>query len=280
MKITVWMVILSENGLEEYYVDMALKAVMPYANGIFIQDQGSPDNTVSVIKETIGEQVPYCIDIQKHGLPRFSPDYNEPYYRSLAMEMAEKAFPENDWLLQVDSDDYYTPYFFETVKQLNETGELKPYNSVRHGGARFVTPEYSAQRGDNSLGIRQEHNGFSYLDPHTRLWRYGLGVKYIENPAFKDSEYHFLHCVLEPEPVPVYWLPGLCDIHLHRMFGPKAWKFWEEGGDKFERTTPFNPRTQAPQWFNDVVNMGDAVYTAYDWPEFVMEKWREWGRYD
>lgn len=278
MKITLWMVILND----QYYVDMALKAALPYVDGVFIQDQSSTDGTIEVIHKTLDDsEVPYCIEIEPHGLPRFSKEYNEPHYRTLALEMAESAFPENYWLLQCDADDYYTPYFFEKLNQLNESGELKPYNGVRQASDRFVTPEYRAQQGDNSLGIRQEVNGVSYLDPHTRLWRYGLGCKYVINEELtQESEYPFLHCILEPEPMPIYWLPGLCVIHLHRMFGPKAWAFWGEGGDKFERTTPFNPRRQAPKWFNDMVNMGDSVYTDYDWPEFIMEKWKQWGVYD
>ena len=275
MDITAWMVIKDD----EYYVDMAVKAILPYVSAIYVQDQKSKDNSVDIIGESVANRIPYWIETVDTGLERFDPTYNEPHYRNLALKRAKELF-KSDWLLQFDADDYYTPYFFKRLKELEDSGELAPYNSIRQSSERFVTPEYRAQRGANSLGIHQIINGEAFLDPHTRLWRSNLGCEYVENPAFKDSEMHFLHCVLHPEPMPMYWLSGMCVIHLHRMFGPKAWAFWEEGGDKFDKITPFNPRRLAPKWFYDMVNMGDAVYTDYDWPDFVMNKWKEWGVYD
>ena len=276
MKITLWMVILDD----EYYVDMALKAALPYVDGIYIQEQGCTDDSVKVIRETVKHQVPIVIDHVPHNLGRFSPAYNEPEFRNQAIDNAEMLFPKNDWLLQCDADDLYTPLFFESVKKLDAEGKLEGFNSIRQSGERFISPEWRAQEGDNELGIIQEIDGVKYLDPHTRLWRMRQGVRYVVNPEFSDGDFPFLHCVLMPEPVPVYWLPGICVIHLHRMFGPKAWAFWEEGGDVFERRTPFNPAKQAPKWFAADVNMGNAKHTPYDWPDFVIEKWLKWGEYD
>jgi hypothetical protein len=64
------------------------------------------------------------------------------------------------------------------------------------------------------------------------------------------------------------------------MFGPKAFRFWRQGGDIFEETKPFNPKRQAPKWFNDPHNMGAAIRVDYPWPDFIMKKWMEWGCYE
>jgi hypothetical protein len=64
------------------------------------------------------------------------------------------------------------------------------------------------------------------------------------------------------------------------MFGPKAFNFWRSDGDEFEETKPFNPRKQAPKWFSSPVNMGSAIKIDYPWPDFIMDKWKEWGVYD
>ena len=275
MNIVAWMVIKDD----AYYADMAVKGVLPYVSGIYVQDQASTDNSVQVIKDTVDDKVPLIIEIEDTGLKRFDPEYNETVYRSLAIKRARKLF-SSDWLLQFDADDYYTPYFFGKLVELEESGKLDRYNSVRQAAERFVTPEYRARAADNELGSVFVVNGEAYLDPHTRLWRSNLPCEYIQNPEFVGSEYQYLHCILHPEPVPTYWLPGMCVIHLHRIFGPKAWSFWAESGDVFERTIPFNPRRQAPKHFESDKAMGNAVYMPYDWPDFILKKWKEWAIYD
>ena len=121
MKIAMWMVIKDD----EYYVDMALNSVLNYVDAIYVQDQSSLDNSVDVIIETVGERVPLVIEMVKTKLPKFHVDYNEPYYRSLAILRVENLFPECDWILQQDADDLYTPFFFEQVKKIEESGEIK-----------------------------------------------------------------------------------------------------------------------------------------------------------
>jgi hypothetical protein len=176
------------------------------------------------------------------------------------------------WLLQCDADDTFTPYFFNAVNHINKIGKMANFNCVRHASERFITPEYRSQ----SPHAKQVIGGHDYYDPHTRLWRAGQGVKYVPNPC----QTGFFHCVLRPEPNPTFWIPGICNIHLHRMFGPKAFIFWHEGEDEFEDTIPFNPKLQAPKWFYHEMNMGTAVYTPYEWPDYIMKKWEAWGTYE
>lgn len=277
MDITLWMVIKND----EYYVDMALLSCLPFVKYVYVQDQGSTDNSTKVIADTINQfnsetklpPVEYIIEIEDTQLKRFDPTYNEPKYRSLALQRAADLF-QSKWLLQCDADDMFTPHFFAHAMALEQAGKDQ-HNSIRHASERFITPEYRAW--DPNI---HKVNGVEYIDPHTRLWKSSMGSRYVLNPAFKNT---FLHCVLQPHPGPEYWLPGICNIHLHRTFGPKSWNFWEEGGDVFERKTPFNPKRQAPKWWNADVNMGKAVKIMdkeYVWPEFVLRKWREWMVYD
>jgi len=271
MKIAVWMVVRSYSGIEEYYISMAIESVVNYVDAIYIQDQGCEDQTIQVAKETVRDRIPLVIESVPTNLPRFDKAYNEPFFRSQALKRAEEIF-KPDFLLKCDADDMYTPDFFKTVKQMEESGELSKYNSIRHSSERFITPEWRSQ----SKHAKQIFDGLPFYDPHIHFWRSGLGIHFVKNPGMGGS---FFHCVLNKEPIPILCLPGIHNIHLHRSFGNKAFKFWAEGGDEFEETTPFCPEKQAPKWFRSQLNMGQATYTPYPWPEYIKDKWRKWGEY-
>lgn len=270
MNIAMWMVILSTDGIDEYYVDMALKSTFKNVKSIYIQDQGCTDRSIDIIKEIVGSQTEMVVESVPTGLSRFARNYNEPYYRSLALRRCEEIFcPE--WLLQQDTDEIYTEAFFDALQSLNKSGELENYNGVRHATERYLTPEYRSQQ-HHAL---QVIDGNNFYDPHTRFWRAKLGIGYEKNPGVEG----FFHCVLRPDPQPVYILPGIMHIHLHRTFGPKAEPFWREGGDEFEDPIklPFSPEKKASKWFK--FQMKESVYSYYEWPDYVKEKWCKWGEY-
>ena len=271
MHIVAWMVLLSSNDLEAYYIDMAIKSIIDHVDALYIQDQGCTDSTLDIARKTVDNKIPLVIEENKTDLPRFHPDYAEPIFRSAALERAEEIF-KPDFLLKIDADDVYTEYFYEQVKLLENQGTFLLYNSLRHSSERFITPEYRSQ----SPHARQIVDGVPFYDAHIHFWKAGLNVRFVKNPG----QTGWFHNVLQPVPEPVLWLPGICNIHLHRSFGPKAFKFWAEGGDVFEETIPFNPRRQAPQWFNSQMNMGYAVRTDFQWPAYIMEKWKKWGVYE
>ena len=264
MKIAAWLVVKEE----DYYVGMAIKSVAPFVDAIYVQDQYSQDNTIENIKEAAGS-TKLCIDRIDTGLDRFDGRYNEPYFRTLAINRCEQHF-QPDWLLQIDADEIYTPEFFNIVNELQDSGELEKYNGLRHATERFITPHHYSQ----SSHALQTIEGKPYYDPHTRFWRACRDVKYVNNPKLSG----FLHCVLRPNPEPLLWVPGIMHIHLHRTFGPKAFPFWREGGDKFEEVTPFNPQKQAPKWFAH--ELAETAYTDFQWPDYVMEIWNKWGIYE
>lgn len=265
MNIAVCMCLKSSEGIEAYYVDMALKSLLPYVSVVYVQDQGCTDDTIEIIKVTVGDKIPLVIEQEFNPLPRFSMGYNEPKYRNKAIKRCEEVFSP-EWILQCDADDIFTPHLFETILATDLTG----INGFFYASDRFITPEYkSGWRGDLI-----EYGGRMWVDPHYKFWRASCRVRY------PDREGGQFHNVPTNDPSPLLCVDGICNIHLHRMFGPKSWNFWRSDGDVFEEKTPFNPRTQAPKWFSSPQNMGSAVKVDYPWPDFILNKWKEWATYD
>ena len=251
--IVAWMVLKND----AYYLPMALESVLPYVEGIYIQDQGSTDGSLEIIKNFQTRTDKICLEVVDTGLERFDQTYNEPKYRSLAIERAEQVF-KSKYLLKLDADEIYTPYFFGQVDKLEPALEQGSINALRMSGERFIAKQYRTA----SPHALYEHKGEKFYDPHTHFWSTRVKVRYILNPAMSGN---FLHCIISPEPTPIYWVSGICNIHLHRTFGPKSFDFWAEGGDEFERKTPFNAREMAPKWFADDINFGTAEKVDFEW---------------
>lgn len=273
MKICSVIVLKSTDGIDEYYIDMAIKSLLPYVSGIYVQDQGCIDNTIKVIRDTVKAGptvVPLIIEHVLNPHPRFSLGYDECLYRNMAIARCEELFPDAEWLLQNDADDLFTPYFFETIAKMEAIGHLEGINSIFYATERFITPEMkSGWRGD-----LVEFGGKYYHDPHNKVWRSSLKVRY---PEKKDGQFHNVPVT---DMYPVKIIEGICNIHLHRSFGPKAFSYWAQAGDVFEKTIPFNPRKQAPKLFTDPQNMGSAVSAGFEWPEYILYKWAQWGDLD
>lgn len=272
MKICAWMVLKND----AYYLPMALQSVLPYVTNIYIQDQGSTDGSLEIAKEYESKYLNTIkVEVVDTGLDRFDFQYNEPYYRSLAIERAEEIF-KPDYLLKLDADEIYTPYFFSQVASCEEGFKAGVINSLRMSGERFISKTHKTAS-PHAIFI---HNGVKFCDPHTHLWSTRQRVRYVKNPDMSGS---FLHCILAPNPEPIKWIPGICNVHLHRTFGPKSLTFWGEGGDKFDKEVylsgkqKFNAPVICPQWFNHEVNMGTAEQVDFEWPDYVLKKWEEWG---
>jgi len=265
MKIAAYIVVKND----AFYIDMAIQSVLPYVSGIYIQDQKSTDGTTDIIRSFAG-QYP---DIIKHEIidttieDRFDPNYNEPKYRSLGVQRAEDLF-NPEYILKLDADEIYTDYFFQNIFSMQDV--LKDYQGVRVSGERFISKIYKTACPYSAV---EGPGGKKFYDPHTQLWKASLNLRYVKNPSMVG----FLHCVHVPDPIPAFWLSGICNIHLHRTFGPKAFKFWAEGEEEFEEKTPFNPKVSAPNWYNSYVNMETAEKANFEWPDFVLNKWKAWG---
>lgn len=266
MRIAAFMVVKDD----AFYVDMALKSVLPYVEGVYIQDQGSTDGTIQAVSDLMvqpGNGGTIIRDVIPTGLSRFDPSYGEPKYRSMAVARCEEFRP--DWILKLDADEIYTEFFFRELAALEDAGKLKGVNAVRVAGDRFISRTH---RSVHPSAIEISPAGIPYVDPHTQLWRAGMGVRYVSNPAFQR-----FHPILSPDPTPQLWLPGICNIHLHRTFGPKAVAFWQEGGEKAPPGPPYHPPSMFPEWYASSVNMGNAQEVDFEWPDYVLAKWDEWG---
>ena len=254
---------------DAYYIDMALKSVAPHVEGIYVQDQNSTDGTPDIVRE-MQKLFPDKIVLENENqpLPKFDPDYNEVWFRNKALGRAIEVFAP-DFICKLDADELITEFFFTSVRSL----DLTNYNAVCVSESRFMSRTLVSADQEIYGFHRKGHWNYG---GHVLFWKVALGTRYHHNPDFAG---HF-HPILSPDPSPHHWLPGVCHIHLHRTFGPKAFDFWAEGGDEFEKVNPFNAREMAPKWFNDRGNLGTAEQVGYDWPDYVLEKWKEWGIWD
>jgi len=256
---------------DEYYVDMALKSVLPHVKGVYVQDQMSDDGTYEKIASLMRDEtisLPgqiFCERVQTWVGDRFGKDYDEPKFRTMAVKRCEE-IRRPDWILKLDADEIYTPFFFSQLEKiLTENPDL---NGVRVAGDRFISKTH---RSVHPTSIETSPDGIKFVDPHTQVWRAGK-YSYMPNPIISGC----LHPVLTPDPVPVYWLEGINNVHLHRLFGPKAFAFWSEGIDEIDRTKPLYPPTSCPHWFNSDVNMGKSEKIDFSWPKYVLDKWATW----
>lgn len=262
MRFSAYMVIKDD----AYYVDMALKSILPYIEGIYIQDQGSSDGTVDVIKSCpYQEKIVLEVEEDLRNIPRFHSElYDEVYYRNKALVRAEEIF-STDFICKFDADELVTPLLFKKIA--NVSGDVR---SICVEESRFISKNL-VSADNETYGVLRD--GRLYCGGHILFWSAGRGIKYVRNPAFSNS----FHPILAPDPHPQVWIPGITHIHLHRTFGPKALDFWREGGDEFGNEFPFNARVMAPKWFHARENLGTAVKVDFDWPEYVLEKWQKFG---
>ena len=258
---------------DAYYVDMGLRSILPHIEGIYIQDQGSTDGTCAVIRELMPEfPGKIVLEVKPTGLPRFDRRYNEIEFRNAALERTIEIY-NPDFICKFDADELVTPLLFGQIANCN----LQGINGICIAESRFISKTLMSA---NQEIYGHFIEGDWYYGGHIFFWRVSHGTKYAQNPAFSNS----FHPILQPDPRPYIWLPGITHIHLHRTFGPKAFKFWNEGyADKgiaenpIDMVNPFNARTMASEWFNDKENLGTAIKVDFDWPDYVLKKWEAWG---
>ena len=247
---------------DAYYVQMALQSIIPYVDGVYIQDQMSDDGTYEAIMDMKSDRI--RVDRVDTGIAeRFADHYDEPYYRSMAVNQCEEIF-NPDFILKIDGDEIFTPYFFEMLGLINMGG----INGVKVSGDRFISPTH---RSVHPTAIEMSPGGIPFVDPHIQLWRAKRGYNYIANPSFTR-----FHPILMPVPAPLIWLDGICNVHLHRLFGPKALAFWSEGTDVIDRTKPLYPPTSCPNFYNSGINMGNAERVDFVWPQYILDRWATW----
>ncbi len=273
---------------DEYYIDMAIKSVLPYVAGVYIFDNGSDDNTVKIIRSFNDSKIvleqelyptPYAdseVDkAETHPYWRWDERYDgcslEAHTRNYAMRRCREIF-NPAWLISIDADEVVTKLLFNRLNQL----DLKIVTSIDHSTDRFIDSEH----------IAREPNTWGYMryDPHIRCWQSELPMKWMR----QHRDYGHVRIMgpqeytdnVEIEPSSSYndWLKqvtryygngkveenriilyDILHIHLHRMFGPKSVYFFKNYGNNHEF----------------------KMKTVFDWEyelPFVLDKWKEWSK--
>ncbi|MBC8233050.1 glycosyltransferase family 2 protein [bacterium] len=265
-----------------YYIDMAIKSVLPNVAGIYILDNGSDDNTIDVIKSFHSDKIvleqqrydtPFAdsegdISAENHPYWRWDEQYDgnslEAQTRNYAVQRCHDIF-NPDWLLNLDADEVVTKTLFNRLNQL----DLNIVTSIDHSTERFIDSQH----------IAREPGTWGYMryDPHIRFWKATTPMKWLrqykeyghvriigpqeitDGNKFSPSKWSnewIEHCRAYGEENRVF-LYDILHIHLHRMFGPKSVNFFRVYGNNhaFKLKVDFNWEKELP---------------------FVLDKWKKW----
>lgn len=291
-RIAGWMVVRDD----AYYVDMAVKSMDGHVDGFFVLDTGSVDETPEILK-TMAENFKSQMIVERKsfgGLAPFSKDYREAEARNYALDRATELFSP-DWLVQIDSDEIFNSRYWEIFCTIQDRDDAENYGHSTHEGitlnAIYNGPECHTVWGDHLL-----------YDPHIRAWRARKKVRWV-----KLQGRHVIPMVEgEMEDLPFSFVTGeQVHFHLKRSFGPKSILYWmsgwRDGGmamllKEFGLMTPelfkaLGSEMIRRQFFGSSFKTGKFVHPDHELseimkncvgyehplPEFVKEKWREWG---
>jgi hypothetical protein len=188
---------------------------------MYFLDTGSTDGTFELIQEH--SKLNSNIIIEKYH-QSFIPEYNkiweemespfpEVEVRNFALKQVEKVFNlnSNDWLIQLDGDEIFLP---ETKNIINN---LK--NDCWAIGHSTINPVCELKWHPQEI-----RHKLKLYDPHARIWKASLGIKYQKNPTMKNNQFHsiptynnkhlFNNSFIRYTDIPIHF-------HLHWMFGKK-----------------------------------------------------------
>lgn len=121
---------------------------------------------------------------------------------------------EVDWLMMHDADDLYDPDYYR-------------YISEQCGMADAVTCScFSLRPGPEicvPMGKARNINGRTLYDPHTRIWKKNLGLKYEKSVGIeKIFANHSRHCGVKfSEHMNIFSTDGLYHFHLHGLLNKR-----------------------------------------------------------
>lgn len=194
---------------------------LPWLDKMYFLDTGSTDGTLEFLRAQNNNK----IVVQEYPV-KFTPQYEKKWeemaqpfpeveVRNFALEQVEKF--GSDWLLQLDGDEV----FISSVKFIIE--ENKNYSIIGHS---TINPVEALKK--HPIERRQGH---ILYDPHARIWRNGLGIRYQNNPAFAGKQYHCIpvlngrHIYHSPK---IKFIPDPIHFHLHWMYGKKVERFYPQ----------------------------------------------------
>lgn len=196
-----------------------------WLDGMYFLDTGSTDGTYEVLQKYQSDK----IIVEKYH-QSFIPQYEltwdqmaEPFpevdVRNFALKRVEELFNAS-WLVQLDGDEI----FLEKTKDIINSVPLN-FHVV---GCSTINPVEKLD-----LHPIENRQGHKLYDPHARIWKPKLGIKYAKNPAFNGKQFH---CI------PVYngkhlyncgfikFIPDMIHFHLHWMYGKKVELFFKQKG--------------------------------------------------
>jgi len=291
---------------EEFYIEMAIRSVVERSFGVYLQDTGSKDKTVSIVKNLQLEYPKKIVLEEKYfgGKYRFDfgpwavgqppTGFDEAKARAHGSQRAIEAFPDYDWILSIDADEIVSDKMFSEVDRASGLGAFQ----LGHATLCPMTPYTISNRPEDFKTISNTLHNVSHrlFDPHIRAWSKKLSVVF----GYGSGGYHIWQNVSD---VGRLVSDEQIHFHLHYGFGPKSvhgWLCqWTDTAKGFAKSVGIpeefceeqrSYEERFPDWFvggrfkpkSEVLKsvLDKSILLKDSLPKFVVDKWKEWGDYE
>lgn len=218
---------------------------MKWIDAMYVLDTGSTDGTLEKLNELKNKY--YNLHVEKYhtsyvtqydkAWEKMSNPFPEIDVRNYAITQAEKRKPT--WLIQLDGDEV----FLENTKCII-------HNTPDHSiiGHSTINPVCELK-----YHTAEKRQNYMLLDPHARIWRAHIGIKYAQNPEVTGQ----FHCIPTHNNKHLYhsklikFVPDPIHFHLHWMYGKKVDMFYNNINRKEIAQTQFenNYKSLLPEIF-------------------------------
>lgn len=281
---------------EQFYIEMAVRSVIDFVDGVCVIDTGSIDNTINILSflkisysKLYFEQKKFC-----ESSDRFPPDYDEVISRNYAIERALNIFGDNSWIIILDGDEVLNQRYFECLNGAINVGAKTFGHSTNVPASPYLV------WGEEKYYVTWSDK-WKLFDPHVRAWNTNLNVRFVRRPVVG-------HMILkevgrEEDLHHEYVTTDNVHFHLHRGFGPKCLyryinriNFECTGREAcknlgIEYKDIFSQELlmeKFPEYFDENKKFIPPFDTDSSWrssfkpmthplPDYVVEKWRSWG---
>ncbi len=290
MRRAAWIVVKDD----EFYIEMALRSVIDYVEGVFILDTGSTDRTLEEVYK-VQKEYPIKIIFETNTsfgceTQKFSPMYIEADARNYAMHKSIRLF-KPDWIIQIDADEVFNERYWEVFEAMEASQKVFGHSTNLPITTSSVSnsPHAFVKWGDTIL-----------YDPHVRAWSTKLDVEWIKEtgrhvvPKLKGHSEDLHYSCFTKDNV---------HFHLHRAFGPKsiyAWLTnhklgWKAAITELNIPAEFAFRQETyekayPQYFKNgkftppIEHLdrmkGLSISISHELPSYVKDKWELWGDWE
>lgn len=221
MKLISWSIVNNEYQFLKDTLDFHLK----FIDQMYFLDTGSTDKTLEYLLERSKKDS--RIILEQYST-KYIPEYDQDWFsiknpfpeveiRNYALQQVEKL--NGNWLIQIDGDEIFLPKTKEVIEQSSA------YVAIGHS---TINPVASLEHHP-----KERRGGKILWDPHTRIWRPKKGFKYIQNPAFRNKQFHCIpvsngkHLYSHPL---IKFIDEPVHFHLHWMYGTKVEGFYKHQG--------------------------------------------------